>query len=77
MFIYFLMLAAADPAPPTNTDQPHAVAKKDKEDRICKSEIVLGSLMPKKVCRPNWQRDAESRAAEKMLESIQTPERPQ
>jgi hypothetical protein len=47
-------LLAAD-GPPTAARAPVAKAKANPDTIICKSEKVVGSKIPQRICMPSWQ----------------------
>ena len=72
----YFAAAAAAPAP-TAAAAPTAPAAQPaaprKEKKICTSETVSGSIMPKRVCRT--QTEAEAEAREMSRRSIELPSR--
>jgi hypothetical protein len=60
-----LAAATPDAAPPTTAAPPAAVAatapaakKPAADEMVCKSETVVGSLLPRKTCRRKSEADA-------------------
>jgi hypothetical protein len=66
MLTLFVLLAAAEPAQTAATPPPPP-AKKEK--KVCRSEAVSGSIMPKMICTTAAERDANSQAAQQALEN--------
>jgi hypothetical protein len=74
-YLYALLLSVAFVAPPAFADQPpgeppNAAAAETpaKPKLICKSELELGSFIPKKTCRTQQQIDAMRKASQDGLD---------
>jgi hypothetical protein len=65
MLTLFVLLAAAEPPQAPATPPPPV----KKEKKVCRSEAILGSIMPKKICTNAAKRDADSQAAQQALEN--------
>ena len=57
--VAFALLAAAEPAAVPAPAQPSAPAASQpvKEKKVCRSEEVTGSIMPKRICRSRAEWD--------------------
>ena len=66
MFISIMAVAAlaqAQPAAAPASASPTAAPK-----LVCKSEVIVGSLMPKRTCHTREQWAAEAKANQQMME---------
>jgi len=73
--IAYLAAAATPPATaPANASAPATqAAAPAKEKKVCTSEVVSGSIMPKRVCRT--QAEAQAEAQEMARRSLELPTR--
>jgi uncharacterized protein (DUF2147 family) len=62
---------AAATAATTATPAPAAAAKPEKEKVVCKTEVVTGSLFPKKTCRSVAEFSREQQEQRQNLERMQ------
>jgi hypothetical protein len=66
--------AGAAPAAPEAAAAP--AAKPDKERQICKSEALVGSRVPKKVCATKTEWEARRRDDREQLDKMQRASTP-
>jgi hypothetical protein len=75
MFCCLPMTASAEePVDPAASAQSQAAAKEVYQNQlICKTKAVVGSHIPKRICKTQAQIDAERARAARMLREVQAP----
>ena len=68
------MATAAEPIDPTVSSPTQAAAKSAYHNQlICKTKTVVGSYIPKRICKTQAQLDADRERAQRALREVQAP----